>query len=84
MIILRNIHRAMDEGGRLLLIETALRPGNDPFIGKFIDLNMMVMTGGRERTEAEFAALLGASGFELQRFIPTESTASIIEARRVG
>jgi hypothetical protein len=43
---------------------------------------MMVMTGGRERTEAEFSALLAAAGFKLTRVIPTRSPVSIVEAVR--
>jgi hypothetical protein len=46
---------------------------------KFIDLNMLVMTGGRERTEAEFRQLYESAGFRLTRVVPTESPFSVIE-----
>ncbi len=78
--ILKNIHRAMNENGKLLLIEMVVPEGNQPDLSKFLDLNMMVMTGGRERTEAEFSSLLTASGFKLTRVIHTMSPVCVIEA----
>jgi ubiquinone/menaquinone biosynthesis C-methylase UbiE len=80
--ILKNIHRAMDKNGKLLLIEMVVPEGNQPDLSKFLDLDMMVMTGGRERTEAEFNSLLAASGFELRRVIRTASPVCVIEAVR--
>jgi len=80
--ILKNIHRAMKEKGELLLIEMVVPEGDQPDLSKFTDLNMMVMTGGRERTEAEFNSLLAASGFELTRVIRTASPFCVIEAVR--
>jgi O-methyltransferase/methyltransferase family protein len=81
-VILKNIHRAMDEKGKLLLIEMIVLEGNQPDLSKFLDLNMMVITGGRERTEGEFKSLLAASGFELTRVIRTTSPVCVIEAVR--
>jgi hypothetical protein len=81
-VILKNIHRAMDEKGKLLLIEMIILEGNQPDLSKFLDLNMMVITGGRERTEGEFKSLLAASGFELTRVIRTISPVCVIEAVR--
>jgi hypothetical protein len=80
--ILKNINRAMDENGKLLLIEMVVPEGNQPDLSKFLDLDMMVMTGGRERTEAEFNSLLAASGFKLTRVIRTTSPFCVIEAVR--
>ena len=80
--ILKNIHRAMDKNGKLLLIEMVVPEGNQPDLSKFVDLDMMVMTGGRERTEAEFNSLLAASGFKLTRVIRTTSPVCVIEAVR--
>ena len=80
--ILKNIHRAMNKKGKLLLIEMVVLEGNQPDLSKFLDLNMMVMTGGRERTEAEFNSLLAASGFKLTRVIRTTSPVCVIEAVR--
>lgn len=81
--IMKNIRRAMADGGRLLLIEYLVPLGNTPSPSKFMDLNMLVMTGGRERTEKQFAELFAAAGFRLNRIVPTESAFSIIEAVRV-
>ena len=81
--ILRNCRRAMAENGRLLLIEAAIPSGNEPLFHKFMDLNMMVMTGGRERTGAEYRALLTAAGFKQTRIIPTSSELCVIEAVRL-
>lgn len=79
--ILRNCRSVMARDARLLLVETVLPGGNEPHIGKLIDLNMLVMTGGRERTEAEYADLLRRAGFELIEVLPTQSPISLIEAR---
>lgn len=88
--ILRNCHVAMSGGGKLLLVErlipgrvkSSATPGQEP---AFADLNMLVLTGGRERTEDEFRALLEAAGFTLTRIIPTPPPWPhvIIEARRL-
>lgn len=81
--IMKNIHRAMADGGKLLLIEYLVPPGNEPSPSKFMDLNMLVMTGGCERTEKQFAELFAAAGFKLNRIVPTESGFNVIEAVRV-
>jgi hypothetical protein len=81
--ILRNSHRALPENGKLILVEAVVPAGNEPHFSKFIDLNMLVMTGGRERTEAEFRELYQQAGFRLTRIIPTESPFSVIEGVRV-
>ena len=80
--ILKNIRRSMTgTGGRLILLETVLQPGNQPDLGKLIDLEMMVMPGGRERSAEEFRALLAKGGFTLSKIVPTESPLALIEAR---
>ncbi|MFN7944915.1 MAG: methyltransferase [Blastocatellia bacterium] len=81
--ILKNCRRAMVEGGRLLLVEMVVQPGNGPDLSKFMDLNMMVMTGGCERTAAQFSNLFSRAGFTLTRIVPTESMFCLIEARPV-
>ncbi len=79
--ILQRCHQAMNEQGRLLVIDFVILPGNEFCGSKFIDVNMMVMCpGGRIRTEAEFQELFIAAGFKLTRIIPTESEVCIIEA----
>jgi ubiquinone/menaquinone biosynthesis C-methylase UbiE len=77
--ILKNIHRAMAEDGKLLLVETVIPSGNDPSFSKLGDLHMLVMTGGRERNEMEYRMLFNAAGFRLTKIIPTESFVSIVE-----
>jgi hypothetical protein len=86
--ILRNCHASMSAAAKLLLIERLIperaslsaTPGQEP---SFADLNMLVLTGGRERTEQEFRVLLDAAGFMLTAITPTASPFSqvIIEAR---
>ena len=79
--ILRSCRKAMPDGARLLLVEMVIPPGDVPFFGKLLDLEMMVCFGGRERTETEYRELLSAGGFELVRIVSTQAPASIIEAR---
>ena len=66
--------------GKLLLAEMVMPPGNDPEFGKWLDLCMLVFTGGCERTEGEYRELLSAAGFRLNRIVPTPSPVSMIEA----
>ena len=71
----------IEPGVRLLLIEFVIPPGNDPFPGKHMDLLMLVGSrGGRERTSAEFGALLRSAGFRLTRIVPTDSGYGVVEA----
>lgn len=83
LTILGNIRRAIPPTGRLLLIETVVPQGNDPSPSKLFDMFMMVFPDGLERTEAQFRALLDASGFALTGITPTDSPVSVIEARPV-
>jgi O-methyltransferase domain len=62
------------------VVETVLPPMNEPHIGPLMDLNVMVMTGGIERTEAEYRDLLAKSGFRIDRVVPTHSPFSVVEA----
>jgi O-methyltransferase domain len=70
----------MPPTARLLLVETIIPPGNQPSFGKLTDVAMLVWTGGRERTEAEYGALLAAADFELTQVVPTRSSLSVLEA----
>jgi hypothetical protein len=78
--ILRNVHTAMGRGGKLLVIEQVVTPRNEPGMAKIMDLEMMVLPGGRERTEPEWNDLLQASGFRLESVIQTPLPQCIIEA----
>lgn len=78
--ILGNCRQAVPTDGALLLVEHVLPAGNLPSAGKFVDLVMLVMTGGRERTVEEYRDLLAGSGFRLNQVIPTAAEFAIIEA----
>jgi hypothetical protein len=80
--ILRNVHRAMNKNGRLLVVEGVIPPGNDPGFGKLLDLHMMVVPGGKERTEEEYRRLYEAGGFRLTRIVPTKAEVSVIEGMK--
>ncbi len=80
LTILGNCRRAMNPDSRLLLIEMVLPPGTAPHPGKVLDMMMLVGPGGQERTEQEYATLLGRVGFRLNRVVPTESAVSVVEA----
>lgn len=82
--ILASCRRAMTESGRLLVIQQVLPPGNEPSLGKFADLNMLTVLGGRERTEDEFRRLLAGGDFALIRVIATSDSYSIVEAVPTG
>jgi len=82
LTILRNIHRVLAgvPHGRVILLESVVQPGNVPDFGKLIDMEMMLIPGGRERTADEFAALFARAGFGLTRIVPTASPLAVIEA----
>src|SRR5438552_5190620 len=80
LAILRNCRSAMTPCSRLLIVEMVLPAGNVPHPGKLLDIAMLVMPGGQERTEDEYGALLGKAGFRVTRVIPTESAVSVAEA----
>ena len=77
--ILKNCRNQMPANGRLILVDCVVPETDEPHFSKFIDLNMLVMTGGKERTAKEFEELLAAAGFKLLRVIPTELPTSIVE-----
>jgi hypothetical protein len=72
----------MPPAGKLLVIESVIPPGNGPFHGKFLDLVMLLIPGGKERTGDEYRALFGRAGFELARIVPTGTEVSIVEGRK--
>jgi ubiquinone/menaquinone biosynthesis C-methylase UbiE len=81
--ILRNCQRAMQPGGKVLIVDAVIPPGNRAHFGKLLDLEMLVLTPrGRERTQAEFRELLKRSGFRLRRVVPTETHLSVVEGVR--
>jgi hypothetical protein len=78
--ILRNCREAMAPKGRVLVAETIVPPGDGLDSIKLVDANMLVVTGGIERTETQYADLFAASGLRLERVIPTAQPISILEA----
>ena len=66
--------------GKLLVIERIIQPGNDPSPAKLIDITMLVLTGGRERTEQEYRSLLEAANFRLEDIHSFDGMTHIIEA----
>jgi O-methyltransferase domain/Dimerisation domain len=81
--ILRSCRRAIRSNGRLIIVEDIVGPCNEGLEGKIMDLNMMVITGGVERTREEYAAILQAASFRLARVVPTNGAVNIIEATPV-
>jgi hypothetical protein len=79
LTILGHVRRAMRPAGRLLLVEMVLPAGDTPHFGKLLDMVMLVLPGGQERTEGEYRTLFGKAGFRLTRVMPTDSAVSVIE-----
>jgi SAM-dependent methyltransferase len=79
-VIMRNCRKAMQPNGKVLLAETLVPPGDEPDRIKSIDVVMLVVTGGLERTEAQYASLFDAAGLRLERVIQTRGPISILEA----
>jgi hypothetical protein len=78
--ILLNVRRAVPKGGRLLVIENILPEGPEAHRARQLDIIMLAMTGGRERTNDEYERLLAAAGFQVSRVVRTQTPISIIEA----
>jgi hypothetical protein len=78
--ILKNCRNAMANNGRVLLVETVLRADGADSFDMLQDLNMLVISGGRERSEAEYRALLEVTGLKLTKIFPTILPLSVIEA----
>ena len=86
--ILGNCRRAMSKNAKLLIVEGVYPPHVDQSLGSrgaaANDVNMLVNTGGRQRSEAEFRALYKAAGFELTRIVPTPMAVNVIEGVRAA
>ena len=82
-LILRNIGTAMgSKRGKVILLEMVLRGAGELDLGKLLDIEMLAMPGGRERSAEEFKALFARSGFEMTKVVPTKSPLSVVEAVR--
>lgn len=80
IVILRNCRKAMAPQGRVLLAETIIPEGDEPDMIKMVDVNMLAVTGGLERTQGQYATLFAAAGLRLHRVIETGAPISILEA----
>jgi len=82
--ILKNIHNAMPPDGTLVLGEAVVPTDGTPHFSTLMDLTMMVVTSGKERTEQEWRELLDKASFSVNRIINTQSVISIIEATKAA
>lgn len=80
--ILANIARVMTTDGRVVVVEMPITDQGPPSPAPLLDLNMMVMLTGRERTGEEYGALFAKAGLKLAKVTPTQSPFAVIEARR--
>ncbi|MEU8438382.1 methyltransferase [Streptomyces sp. NPDC029216] len=78
--ILGSVRRAAAAGARLLVVDAVLPGGGVPHPAVELDIVMLMVVEGRERTAAEFEELLARAGFRLHRILPTPSLPSIVEA----
>jgi O-methyltransferase domain/Dimerisation domain len=78
--ILRNCREVIPATGRLLLLETVVPENDSMHFSKILDLNMLAMSSGRERTRTEFFILLTAAGFRMSRIISTMAPQSLVDA----
>jgi O-methyltransferase/methyltransferase family protein len=79
--ILANCRAAMNETGKVLVVDNVITPGNAPGWGKLVDIQMLII-GGRERTQAEFAAIFKEAGLKLARVVATKCPLRIVEGVR--
>jgi hypothetical protein len=78
--ILRNVKDAAAPGAHLVVIESVIPPGDGPHPAKLIDLTMLAMVTGRERTAEEYDKLLAAAGYTMERIVPSPTPFSFLEA----
>jgi O-methyltransferase domain/Dimerisation domain len=78
--ILRNVNRAMNGSGQLLVIERTIPAGNSFSPGKLVDISMLVLTGGRERTETEYRSLLSSAGFSVKSVVMLQTKMMVMAA----
>jgi precorrin-6B methylase 2 len=79
--ILKNCARAMrSPNGKVILIEMPVGPANEPGLAKWLDIEMLAIAGGRERTEQEYAELLAKAGLRMTRVARTAAPTAVIEA----
>jgi hypothetical protein len=78
--ILAGVRRAAPKHAHLLIVESLVSASPGPHFGNTLDIIMLAVTGGRERTRAEYERLLADTGFHLERIIATPTRYDIVEA----
>jgi hypothetical protein len=78
VVILRNLKKAAKRNARVMLVESVVPETPEFDMGKWMDVNMLVMATGKERTAREFRALLDQAGFDLEEIVATPSPLSIV------
>ncbi len=78
-MILKNCRKGVNPGGKLLVVDSVVAPPNAPDMAKMLDLEMLLLPGGQERTEAEFSKLFASAGWRLTRVVQTKSPKCVIE-----
>jgi O-methyltransferase len=81
--ILRNVRSAAAPGAALLLVESVIPEDDSASVAKWVDMEMLVINDGRERTAGEYRRLFDEAGFEMTGVVATASRFSIIEGRAV-
>ena len=81
--ILGNVRTAAGAGKHVLLVEFVIPRHGREFLGKWMDLGMLVLAAGRERTADEYGRLLDRAGFRMTRLVETASPFSVVEARAI-
>jgi hypothetical protein len=77
--LLKLCRKAVNPGGKLLVVDSVIYPGNDFSPAKFLDLQMLLFPGGQERTEKQFRELFAAAGWRLNRIVPTPAGDAVVE-----
>jgi hypothetical protein len=83
--ILGNLRRALEgrKDGRVIIVDAIVRENSDPDMSKWLDLEMLLLPGGRERTRREWDELMAQAGFAITKAVPIALGKSVIEARLV-
>jgi hypothetical protein len=79
-LILENIRKAAKPGATIVALEPVMPAGDEPHMSKMLDLTMLAMTGGRERSEDEHRQLFERAGLQFQRIVPTPTPVSFVVA----
>ena len=82
--LLKNCAASLPVGGRVLVVEMVVSEDGTPSPAHLMDVNMLVMLPGKERTATEYAKLFAGAGLKAGRVLPTHSPFTIVEAIKAG